>query len=74
MNRRQTAPQQWLIIEAEPSDDVWCSVRRLPLGTGILLLADLPPSERRRLRSLTTARALTIAEEAGGGPCWLLRR
>jgi thiamine-phosphate pyrophosphorylase len=66
MNRRQTAPQQWLIIEAQPSDDVWRSVRRLPLGTGILLLADLPASERRRLRSLTTARALTIAEEAGG--------
>lgn len=66
MKRRQTAPQQWLIMEAQPSPDAWSSVRRLPLGTGILLLTDLSPSKRRRLRYLATARALTIADEDGG--------
>jgi thiamine-phosphate pyrophosphorylase len=63
MRRRQTVPLQWLII-ADPDD--LRVVRRLPLGSGILLLRSLPASRMRRLRQLAEQRDLTIAIEKPG--------
>jgi thiamine-phosphate pyrophosphorylase len=64
MLRRQTAPDQWLII-AEPGD--WSAIRqlaeRLPRRSGILVLQPLQQSEGRRLRLLAARRGLALVEE-----------
>jgi thiamine-phosphate pyrophosphorylase len=67
VKRRQTLPSEWLIVDRQPTAELWRCVRRLPRGTGILLLCELAAPARRRLRSLASARDLTVAEEAGGG-------
>lgn len=63
MTRRQTAPQQWLILDRSPGERQWARLRRLPRGTGILLLVRPGATERRRLRSLANLRELSIAVE-----------
>jgi thiamine-phosphate pyrophosphorylase len=64
MKRRQTLPRQWLIINEQPDDDQWRAVRRLPRGSGVLVLVELSASERRRLRHLGMLRALIVSDEA----------
>lgn len=64
MKRRQTFPSEWLIIDGQLTAETWQSIRRLPRGSGIIVLGDLPQGERRRLRTLAAARGLAIADEA----------
>ena len=63
---RQARPRQWLIVADRPDDELWRSIRRVPPGTGILLLARLSARERRRLRHLARSRRLEITEEVKG--------
>lgn len=62
MSRRQTIPEQWLIIEAGTGERLR-KVRRLPRGSGVLFLCRLIPSEGRWLRSLAHLRRLTVLHE-----------
>lgn len=66
MQRRQTLPCQWLIIDRRMTAETGRSIRRLQRGSGILVIGDLPRAERRRLRTLMTPRGLTIADEVTG--------
>ena len=71
MNRRQTIPRQWLIV-TDPSGAAWAAVRKLPTGSGILLIVpDMSRRDRekilRRLRQLASSRSLTIVDELDGG-------
>ena len=63
MKRRQTMPEQSLIIDQPPDAELWSALRRLPFGSGVLLLCELRPSDRRRLRHLATLRRLSIIKE-----------
>ncbi len=60
MRRRQTVPRQWLIL-ATPDDR--SVVKRLPRGSGVLLLAPFSISAMRRLRQLARERNLVIVIE-----------
>ena len=66
MKARQTLPRQWLIVAEPPSDETWRSLRRLPRGRGILLLAGLSAVERRRLRHIAASHGLVPVDEASG--------
>jgi thiamine-phosphate pyrophosphorylase len=67
MKARQTIPRQWLIAR---EDDEWGALlsraRKLPAGSGILLLAKLGSTARRQLHYLAKARAITLAFEEPG--------
>ena len=60
MPRRQTIPSQWLIV-AGPDD--MHTVRRLPRGSGVLLLEPLSGKDMRRLRHLAQHRGLTVVRD-----------
>jgi thiamine-phosphate pyrophosphorylase len=62
MRRRQTVPHQWLIIRDAEDRVGLATARRLPRGSGVLLLEPLPAREMRRLR----LRGLTFVEEQRG--------
>ena len=63
MTRRQSRPEQWLIVERLPDD----RLRRLPPGTGVLLVgASMDASAKRAVRRLARTRRLTVADEAAG--------
>ncbi len=72
MKRRQTSfPRQWLILDSRLGDAWRQAVRRLPIGSGILILCrDLPKADRAKLfaklRRLARARSLTLVDEAAG--------
>lgn len=66
MRRRQTMPRQWLIVRDSLSRGGLAVARRLPRGSGILLLSELAPAERRQLRQLARERGLTIVTERRG--------
>jgi thiamine-phosphate pyrophosphorylase len=59
MRRRQTVPRQWLIVTPDKRDELVETARRLPRGSGVLLLCPLPPAQMRSLRR----RGLAIARE-----------
>jgi len=59
MRRRQTAPQQWLIVRGADDRDGLAAARRLRSGNGVLLLGSIPMAEARRLG----LRGLTIVQE-----------
>ena len=63
MTRRQSVPEQWLIVAQPMAAEMWRAVRRLPRGSGVLLLEPLNPLEQRQLRHLARLRALTIVTE-----------
>ena len=64
MTRRQSrAPRRWLVVDAALDDAV---LRRLPGGTGIILL-ESQGDLARALRRQTRARGLVIVEERAGG-------
>ena len=72
MERRQTVPRQWLIINAPVKERAWTVLRKLPPGTGVLLVgSDMPQRDRekllRRLRQLASVRPLTLVDEQHGG-------
>lgn len=66
MKRRQITPKQWLIVREADRETLWSAARKLPAGSGILLLSGLDPKARRRLRHFAQARSLTIILEAPG--------
>jgi thiamine-phosphate pyrophosphorylase len=63
MTRRQTDPERWLIVASAPREQDWPAIRRLPRGSGVLLLRKLGANEQRRLRNLAKLRDLSIAVE-----------
>lgn len=71
MQRRQTdIPRQWLIVDARSGADPGATIRRIPDGSGILVLCrDLARGERerllRRIRRLARERHLLVVD--GGG-------
>jgi thiamine-phosphate pyrophosphorylase len=64
MTRRQTMPEQWLIIDQTSDRPMWSSLRRLPCKGGVLLLEELDSTEGRRLRRLARVRSLMVVAEA----------
>jgi thiamine-phosphate pyrophosphorylase len=63
MTRRQTVPEQWLILASAPHGEDWSAIRRLPRGSGVLLLAELQANELRALRHISKLRHLRTATE-----------
>lgn len=66
MHRGQTSPKRWLLITEAESGNACALARRLPRGSGILLLATLAPTEMRRLRQIASARRLSVVKEQRG--------
>lgn len=66
MGSRQTLPRQWLIIDTQPAKELWAAVRRLPRGSGVLLLKHLRGPEQRRLCRLAAIAGLTVLQEDRG--------
>lgn len=66
MKRRQTIPEQWLIVDRTFDRDLWNRVRMLPRGSGVLILGRADAREWRRLRRLAGLRSLTLATERAG--------
>jgi thiamine-phosphate pyrophosphorylase len=65
VTRRQTIPEQWLVIDrSQPS--LWPILRKLSPGSGVLVLGGLSPTEQARLRRLARLRALTVVTERSG--------
>ncbi len=69
MNRRQTVPRQWLVADNRTGSDLVPALRRLPRGSGVLVLyRKLPPGERGRLlirlRRIARSRGLLLVDEA----------
>ena len=60
MRRRQTVPDQWLIITG-PLD--WGIAKRVPRGAGVLLLNPLRAKEMRRLRQIARQREFEVVLE-----------
>ena len=72
MKPRQTRPGQWLIAAARSRPHLALAFRRLPRGSGIVVLDDFGSAvERRRLkrelRRKGTGRGRHIVEEGGRG-------
>ena len=63
MTRRQIIPEQWLIVAQPMAAETWRAVRRLPRGSGVLLLERLNAIEKRQLRHLARLRALRVVSE-----------
>jgi len=63
MTRRQTVPEQWLIIDPTSDRPAWSSLRLLPRGGGLLLLRAPGSSEERRVRRLGRVRRLKVLTE-----------
>lgn len=66
MHRRQTNPQQWLIVNGGLDGKLGEVLSRLPRGTGILLLQRLPRDELRRLIIMARLRRHPLADETRG--------
>lgn len=66
MSRRQSQPKAWLIIANRMEGDVRRTLRKLPLGSGVLVLGRLRPNEALWLRHLAHLRELAVAFEADG--------
>ena len=72
MQRRQSRiPRQWLITDERLGDRLLPAIRRLPLGSGVLLRhRELPKGKRQRLkhtiRRLGRVRKLMLVDEAEG--------
>ena len=72
MKRRQTSiPRQWLIADERIGEELWPTLRRLPRGSGVLLLYPTMPAAARSklvksLRKLARRRGLVVADELAG--------
>jgi thiamine-phosphate pyrophosphorylase len=63
MRRRQTVPHQWLIVPGSLDPKVFVRARRLPRGSGILLLQAPSATDLRRLRQLARQHILLVVVE-----------
>lgn len=63
MTRRQTIPEQWLIVDRS-SSELWPALWKLSRGSGVLVLRELGRSDNVRLRRLAKLRALTVVTES----------
>ncbi|MGI8706101.1 MAG: thiamine phosphate synthase [Sphingomicrobium sp.] len=75
MKRRQTkdprTARRWLVADERMGVELWNAVRKLPRGSGVLVLyPDLPKGERAklvaRLRHIARVRGLVLADESAG--------
>jgi thiamine-phosphate pyrophosphorylase len=66
MNCRQSIPSQWLVINQLDADEL-AAARRLPRGSGILVIGRLGQSRQRRLRWVARLRGLEVACEQQRG-------
>jgi len=71
MKRRQPLPTRWLVADERMGEQLWAAVRKLPRGSGVLVLhRSLPKGERAallsRLRRVARQRGLVIADDATG--------
>lgn len=67
MQRHQSATTQWLVIVAEADHGTaLAAARRLPRGSGVLVIGDLEPGTQRTLRLVARRRGLRLANEAAG--------
>ena len=66
MSCRQTTPERWLIIDRGLTRDLMRAARRIPSGSGILLIGKLGSVEFDRLRRIARQRSLCIVEEGPG--------
>lgn len=72
MKRRQTrVPRRWLVADERTGDELLSAVRRLPTGSGVLVLhSGMAKRERARLlarlRRLGAGRRLVVADELAG--------
>ena len=57
---RQTVPSQWLIVTGDVAFD---AVRRLPRGSGVLVIGRLSTGALRRLKTIVRSRDLRVAIE-----------
>jgi thiamine-phosphate pyrophosphorylase len=64
VTRRQTTPEQWLIANGRIEAALWQVVRKLPRGSGVLLLQRPDPEQGRRLRHLARRRGLMMLVES----------
>lgn len=69
MKRRQTIPEQWLIVSGLSGAEA--AVRKLPIGSGILVLRGEKSARDhdkvlRRLRHLVRSRGLIVVDEQDG--------
>lgn len=62
MRSRQTIASQWMIVTDEAAI---AKVRRLPRGSGVLLLKSLSRTQMRRLRHIARLRGLSVLDERG---------
>jgi thiamine-phosphate pyrophosphorylase len=63
MTRRQSIPEQWLIVDGQADGEQWQALGKLARGSGVLLLQALCAKDRRRLRHLAGARELVVVVE-----------
>jgi thiamine-phosphate pyrophosphorylase len=55
-------PEQWLVARTL-GREIWPTIRKLPRGSGVLVIAPMSSSERRRLRHLSRVRGLMVVVE-----------
>jgi thiamine-phosphate pyrophosphorylase len=55
-------PEQWFVANAG-GPGLWATIRKLPRGSGVLVLGRMCSSELRRLRHLDRLRGLTMVTE-----------
>jgi len=63
VTRRQTTPEQWLIVDRS-SSNLWRALGKLSRGSGVLVLRELGRNDNARLRRLARLRALTAVTES----------
>ena len=71
MKHRQPMPSRWLVADERTGDALWATLRRLPRGSGVLVLYfGLPERERSellaKLRRFARQRRLHVIDEAAG--------
>ncbi|HEU5483076.1 MAG TPA: thiamine phosphate synthase [Sphingomicrobium sp.] len=71
MKRRHTVPRQWLIADDRMGEELWAAARKLPKGSGILVIHRGMRRGRRarliaRLRRIANLRELILANEGSG--------
>ncbi len=65
-SRQRPWPIQWLVADAVSGKDLSRALMRLPRGSGIIVLSDPGPHEKRKLRRSAHLRSLTLVYERNG--------
>ena len=63
MTHRQRLPEQWLIADSRMGEELWRALRKLPQGSGVIVLRELSAGERRRLRQVAGLRRLLVLDD-----------